>query len=541
MPETPASLTTRSPPPTDGPATRQHSVRSAVLAGIAILALLCTVAALFERFIADEDAALSELVVATHLHRLLDETMQRVIEGQSSLRGYALTGDRAFLEPLDRARDALPARLDELGALLTRKHRAREARELRAAVAARDEWTAETVAMVDGGDLDGARARVATREGVRRMERIETIAGQIRELEDANVTTRLERVRATRLRVHVAFGALVLLAVALATLAAFALRRDWEHLRELARAADEGERRFRALAESANDLVRIHARDGSTEYASPSSERLLGYRPDELIAMPPFELVPEADRSRVRAVLARAIETGEAAEPFRHGLVRRDGVERTYETRIDVVRDDHGRIARYHTIGRDVTDRAREEARLTHRATKDALTGLLNAGAFAEAATALLAGCESDGKRAVLAFCDVNGLKVINDTLGHDAGDAVIVDTARMLEATARGSDLVARIGGDEFAVLGTVAEESGGHAFAQRLRARLDAHNASEDRRYRLSVSVGTAVFVPGKGMTLDALRAEADAAMYRHKGARRGGPTTTSGEAYVRPKPRI
>lgn len=511
-------------------------LRAGVIAGVAILLLLAAVAALFERFIAEEDAAQRELVLATRLDRLLGETVEMVNEAHASVRGYALTGDRAFLEPYDRTREAIPEHVRELHGMLAGKHRESDADELRAAIEARSTWTNETVALIDAGHLEGARVRIATHEGMTRMTRMRAIVGRIRAEEDGEVTMLLERVHDTRTRLHVSFGVLVVLAVALAALAAFAMRRSLEQLRELARAADESERRFRALAESATDLVRIHARDGRMEYASPSAERLLGYHPDELVAMPPFALVPEKDRARVEATVRAMIASGEASEPIRHALRRRDGTERTYETRVDLVRDDQGQVTRYHTLGRDVTDRVEQEERLTELATKDGLTGLLNPAAFARAASELLARCEAAGQRALFAFCDVNGLKVINDTLGHDAGDAVIVDTARVLQAAARSSDLVARLGGDEFAVLGVVPDDDAAHAFAQRLRARLDTHNASADRQYRLSVSVGTASFEPGRGTTLEALKASADTAMYRHKGTTRGA-ATTSGD-FVRPK---
>jgi diguanylate cyclase (GGDEF)-like protein len=104
------------------------------------------------------------------------------------------------------------------------------------------------------------------------------------------------------------------------------------------------------------------------------------------------------------------------------------------------------------------------------------------------------------------------------------------------LRETARDADLVARVGGDEFVVLGVVKDEVGATAFAQRLRERLDAHNASADRAYRVSLSVGTAVFTPGQSTTLDALRAEADAAMYKQKKGRRGDRLTASGETILR-----
>ena len=80
-------------------------------------------------------------------------------------------------------------------------------------------------------------------------------------------------------------------------------------------------------------------------------------------------------------------------------------------------------MLRYHTIGRDVTARVQQEAALTELATTDALTGLLNRRAFEQHGAALLARCEDEGRHALLAFCDVNGLKVINDRLGHEAGE----------------------------------------------------------------------------------------------------------------------
>jgi diguanylate cyclase (GGDEF)-like protein/PAS domain S-box-containing protein len=352
---------------------------------------------------------------------------------------------------------------------------------------------------------------------------------------------RVEAARAvaerSRIRVRVAFLSLVgitaLLALVLFRTASLELRQARANAAQLAAT----ERMFRAIAESATDLVRIHALDGHAQYVSPSVKTLLGYTPEEATGMAPFALLAERDREPIRAALRRMFETGEVSEPLRHHLVGKDGTERAFETRVDLVRDAKGRITHYHTIGRDVTARAIEEARLTELATTDTLTGLLNARAFAERGARLLAAWESEGRQALLAFCDVNGLKVINDTLGHDAGDGVIVDAARLLRASSRDTDLVARVGGDEFVVLGLVRDETGALAFAKRLRTAIDGHNADGSRPYRVSISVGTSVFVPGCATSLEALRADADAAMYREKKLRRSAVVSASGESFVRP----
>lgn len=511
--------------------------RRAAASLVTVATLVGIAATLFAIFDADERAALAEIGDSVTMHRLLDETLRLTIDGETAQRGFVLTADARFLGPLVSARAELPEHLDAIGGMLASKHEDAAAQALREAVEARARRTEETVALAEQGHLDEARARIATGVGMRLTDRVRALAREIEAREDQHVAVMRARVERSRRNLQLAFLALTATTLLSLAMLGTALRREIRRLHARSRDAEEGERRFRAIAESATDLVRIHARDGSVEYVSPSSVRLLGYTPEEIVARPAFSLLPEADRPRVKALLDRMFATGEDAEPIRHGLVRRDGSVRTFETRIDLARDEDGRIVRYHTIGRDITERATEEERLTARATRDALTELLNAGAFAEEGAALLARCENDGRLALLAFCDVNGLKVINDHLGHDAGDGVIVDAAKLLRSVARESDLVARLGGDEFAVLGVVPDASSAEAFARRLDERVRAHNIREDRAYRVSISLGTALFRPGEHTGLDELRAEADAAMYRNKKTRRGEGVTASGEMLVRP----
>lgn len=528
-------MTTAFAPPT------RFSTRGA-FAGVAAGVLILVAGGFFEAFVADEDAALHELADATALHRLLDETLRLTLDGETAQRGYVLTADPLFLGPLTQSRVLLPDRLDALGGLLRVKHEDAAAEELRAQVESRSEWTEETVALAESGDLEGARTRIATGEGLRRTDRIRALTAEIGAREDEHVGLLLARVERSRQRVHVAFAVILAIALVLLVLLGAGLQRDLWRLATMAEHAEENERRFRSLAESASDLVRIHTPDGRMEYVSPSSQRLVGYSPEELVAMPPFALLPAEDAIRFRTLLDRMFLTESSGEMIRHGIVRRDGALRIYDTRIDLAHDQHGRMTRYHTIGQDVTERVQEEARLTEKATKDPLTSLLNAGALTEQGLALLSRCEAEHKHALLAFCDVNGLKVINDELGHEAGDSAIIDAANLLRSSARDSDLVARVGGDEFVLLGIVGSEQAAQTFSERLEDRIRAFNDGGGRAYRVSLSVGTAVFLPSNGTTLEMLRAEADAAMYKHKKSRRGQPFTDSGELLIRgsgPKP--
>jgi diguanylate cyclase (GGDEF)-like protein len=154
-------------------------------------------------------------------------------------------------------------------------------------------------------------------------------------------------------------------------------------------------------------------------------------------------------------------------------------------------------------------------------AVTDELTGLLNRRGFMLMAQRDLRVAERSGRTVALVFIDLNGLKKINDTLGHDVGDRAIRDTADLLKRTFRTSDVVARLGGDEFVVLVTDAVDPRTEVFAERLKTALAAYNETA-RDFRLSASVGSAVFDPAHPTALEDLLSKADDEMYEEKTAR-------------------
>jgi diguanylate cyclase (GGDEF)-like protein len=122
-------------------------------------------------------------------------------------------------------------------------------------------------------------------------------------------------------------------------------------------------------------------------------------------------------------------------------------------------------------------------------------------------------------RRSLILCADLDGLKLINDELGHDEGDRAIVETARLLESCFRESDIVARFGGDEFVALAYDAVSGSEQTLTNRIRNRLKGANAAEDRGYELSLSIGTAVVNGGKDTSLAQLLEKADRALYRNK----------------------
>lgn len=153
----------------------------------------------------------------------------------------------------------------------------------------------------------------------------------------------------------------------------------------------------------------------------------------------------------------------------------------------------------------------------------DELTGINNRRGFQLQAVQALAWIERRQQPCALAFIDVDGLKRVNDQLGHETGDALIADMASLLRSTCRDADIVGRLGGDEFCVL-LLNPEGGGKCFAARLQASIERYNESKARPYRLSASVGIVDAEGAKLPELDDLMARADEQMYAQKRSRPG-----------------
>jgi diguanylate cyclase (GGDEF)-like protein len=124
---------------------------------------------------------------------------------------------------------------------------------------------------------------------------------------------------------------------------------------------------------------------------------------------------------------------------------------------------------------------------------------------------------------ALLLYADLDGLKRINDTLGHPEGDRALIDTASLLKKTFRTSDIIARLGGDEFVVLAIDTSDHAEETIIERLRDYLVTHNLQENRPYQLSISAGMTHFDPDQPCNLDELLERGDKAMYEQKQAKK------------------
>ena len=178
---------------------------------------------------------------------------------------------------------------------------------------------------------------------------------------------------------------------------------------------------------------------------------------------------------------------------------------------------------------RNVTARVEMREQLRSQSIKDDLTGLLNRRGFVALGQHALSLADREKRHLLIVFVDLDGMKEINDKYGHHRGDGALVDAAALLRQTFRKSDVVARMGGDEFAVIAQCRTTEDKAHIQRRLSENLEALNERSSGPYRLSMSVGLVDYDGGNSCGLDQLLELADAAMYQSKRLKRGTSDTT------------
>jgi diguanylate cyclase (GGDEF)-like protein/PAS domain S-box-containing protein len=177
----------------------------------------------------------------------------------------------------------------------------------------------------------------------------------------------------------------------------------------------------------------------------------------------------------------------------------------------------------YLVVAHDISERKETEQKLRELSLADELTGLDNRRGFKLLAGQLIQVALRMKLDALLFYIDLDGLKGINDNLGHAVGDRALIETGRLLKNSFRSSDVVARLGGDEFVVLAIESATQSDQFMLSRLERRIQSQNARPAREYQLSLSIGTARFAWEKPASIEWLLDEADKAMYQKKQAKK------------------
>ncbi|CAN5597020.1 hypothetical protein BH10ACT1_BH10ACT1_17640 [soil metagenome] len=274
--------------------------------------------------------------------------------------------------------------------------------------------------------------------------------------------------------------------------------------------------RFQHLFEHSNDIILVLDPNGSVLYASPSTERILGYPPDWRHPEGIVGIVHPDDLAAVLDELVEVVAARQVREPFTLRVRAHSGDWRYVEcVGTDLLEEPS--VQGIVITARDATERIRLTAQLSHLASHDPLTGLPNRSVLEPQLELAMARAERDRTRVGLCFVDLDGFKLINDVHGHATGDQVIVEVADRIRSVTRASDTAARIGGDEFVV---ILDSIGGIREATEAARRVrDAILVPPIRRGEQVVGASVGVALNGEGETLPSLLVRADAALYQAK----------------------
>jgi diguanylate cyclase (GGDEF)-like protein/PAS domain S-box-containing protein len=274
-------------------------------------------------------------------------------------------------------------------------------------------------------------------------------------------------------------------------------KQDWEHT-------------FNTIT----DMITIHDRDFNIIRANKAAEQILGL-PFLLPGTKCYKYYHGKDDPMEGCPSCDCIKSGmpvsfEMSEPYLNMYLEIRAIPRF---------DAGNKLAGLLHIARDITERKKMEDILRTMSITDELTGLLNRRGFFSLAQKQLKVAERSKRTMSVIYADLDGLKAINDTLGHKEGDAALLEFAELLKDTFRESDIIARLGGDEFAVVVEVSEPDSEVIIKKRLEEGLEALNSRKDRRYALLISIGIIRYDPYHPRSIDELLSLSDKLMYENK----------------------
>jgi len=315
----------------------------------------------------------------------------------------------------------------------------------------------------------------------------------------------------------------------------------YQHLQlhRIRRQLAERDQLFQLISENAADMIALVDSDGRRLYNSPAYQKVLGYSPEDLKATSSIEQIHPDDRPRVLKAAEKARLSGRG-ERMEYRVRHKDGSWRTLESTASPIRNAKGQTDKLVIVNRDITERKRAEEMLAHNAFHDGLTNLPNRALFLDRLQhALTLSKRHPNYKFAVLLIDVDEFKIVNDSLGHPAGDELLIQIGQRLKDGVRRADTVsrpridgvpvrpandatlARLGGDEFAVLlDDIRDPIEAVRVAERVQAELASPFAVNQQEIVISASIGIASSTSPHTQAEDLLR-DADIAMYRAKRA--------------------
>ena len=284
----------------------------------------------------------------------------------------------------------------------------------------------------------------------------------------------------------------------------------------------KSEELYRTLVEHASDMVFRTDENGCFTFVNSAVPRITRYKEEELIGKLYTVLIRPDMRDTALKFFDGQLAEGLPNTYSEYPIITKEGREVWVGQNTQFVMED-GRVSRQ-VVARDITERKKMEAEILALSITDPLTGLQNRRGFLSLAGQQLKVAERNKTGMLLFFADLDGLKWINDTLGHEEGDKALIEVATVLKETFRTSDIIARLGGDEYAVLAGNIAEVNAVIINTRLRTLIETQNNRQNRKYRLSISVGYSRYDPENPCSIEELIASADKLMYEQKQKTKG-----------------
>jgi diguanylate cyclase (GGDEF)-like protein/PAS domain S-box-containing protein len=305
------------------------------------------------------------------------------------------------------------------------------------------------------------------------------------------------------------------------------IARDVSLQKQLEHALAGEHERLRVTMDSIGDAVITTNKNGNVQYLNPIAQGLTGWNASEARGLPlqqVFNIVNETTRTRCMNPVDLCLTEDRIVGLANHTiLISRDGTEYGIEDSASPIRDAEGKTIGVVLVFHDVTVQRRMANELAYRATHDTLTGLVNRGEFEGRLKKFVNESRGLDLQNALMYIDLDQFKVINDTCGHSAGDALLKEVGRIMQSCVRSTDTLARIGGDEFAVILLNCETEKAMAIAKKICRSIDEFRfVFNEQRFRIGASLGLVMI--DKSWTSDtSLMQAADNACYEAKRAGR------------------
>lgn len=290
----------------------------------------------------------------------------------------------------------------------------------------------------------------------------------------------------------------------------------------------ESERTFRALIESANDVIYTLNPDGVFTYVSPMWTEQLGHSRNEVLGRSFEQFVHPEDVETCYSFLQEIVTLGKKRAGIEYRIFHKNGTMQWHMSNASPIYDEDGVVIKYMGIARDITENKHLQRKMEKQAHYDNLTELPNRELFFSQLKTLINRSASEQLQVALMFIDLDYFKPVNDNFGHAVGDILLQEVAQRLRETLRDKDLVGRIGGDEFVVAiadlknpertRDIAEQT-----AQRILTALATPFEIEKNTHKISCSIGIALY-PEHADDMVSLARKADEAMYLAKNNGRG-----------------